>query len=560
MTLRISNLSSTLKNAVNNSDFTAVKNSAEEALNSFDATRKSLLGGVVGEIKGGIEALTKNIDDAKDALTMKFLPTISRITKDIEGASEKLLGKVPLGQIKSDIEALTGKPSAAADGFLKEIISHPSAQAVETALKKFDVAASDIENALKSIVILNLGDIITKSLGNSPFGKFLESAKIFTQQLDTISGANSELFMVDFGEKLEKTFETNVTKIIGKVASKTDIASAFKLVAGGGGGGGGQPDYDSAFKIIEKYIDLPANYYAVVNSLAKGEWPADIKEAYDRLNSAQDEFKTLEVELSSYVSQFDPSASEAGTNSQYVKQMGGHGSSRPPAVGQGQTAPPNSPYSGTTSDGDIYDFSDITSIDELEALFRSISRPAGREIAGAIIHWSATCLDQNWGSQDINAVHIAKGWANGCGYHLIIRRDGTLQRGRPMNLAGAHDENNNETFLGFCFIGGVNVTAAELAASGKPDWQLASAASFTAAQYNSYDQLMAVFHKVWSHGQVQGHYATSDKGKIDPGFDVPGYSHSKYNHVNVIPEGDPIWKSPSKIITIETIAEYVSAQ
>ena len=56
---------------------------------------------------------------------------------------------------------------------------------------------------------------------------------------------------------------------------------------------------------------------------------------------------------------------------------------------------------------------------------------------------------------DIHQWHLANGWA-GCGYHFLVRKDGTIYRGRPENKLGAHTANHNTGSLGICFEGAYN--------------------------------------------------------------------------------------------------------
>ena len=56
---------------------------------------------------------------------------------------------------------------------------------------------------------------------------------------------------------------------------------------------------------------------------------------------------------------------------------------------------------------------------------------------------------------DIHQWHLANGWA-GCGYHFLVRKDGTIYRGRPENKLGAHTSNHNTGSLGICFEGSYN--------------------------------------------------------------------------------------------------------
>ena len=64
-----------------------------------------------------------------------------------------------------------------------------------------------------------------------------------------------------------------------------------------------------------------------------------------------------------------------------------------------------------------------------EAELRNIKR----EITEVVVHWSETPTNKNIGSEEINETHLANE-LNGIGYHYVIRRDGSLQRGRPANI------------------------------------------------------------------------------------------------------------------------------
>lgn len=44
---------------------------------------------------------------------------------------------------------------------------------------------------------------------------------------------------------------------------------------------------------------------------------------------------------------------------------------------------------------------------------------------------------------------VKNGWA-GIGYHFVIRKDGTIERGRPLSVVGAHAQGNNLHTIGIC--------------------------------------------------------------------------------------------------------------
>ena len=71
------------------------------------------------------------------------------------------------------------------------------------------------------------------------------------------------------------------------------------------------------------------------------------------------------------------------------------------------------------------------------------------------VHCSASPPSQDIGCEEIRAGHLAKGWAD-IGYHVIIRRSGTVDIGRSMTAVGAHVRGYNSVSLGICLVGGVS--------------------------------------------------------------------------------------------------------
>ena len=55
-------------------------------------------------------------------------------------------------------------------------------------------------------------------------------------------------------------------------------------------------------------------------------------------------------------------------------------------------------------------------------------------------------------AQQIHRWHLANGWV-GIGYHFLVRKDGSVYRGRPEDTVGAHARNNNYDSIGICFEG-----------------------------------------------------------------------------------------------------------
>lgn len=82
-----------------------------------------------------------------------------------------------------------------------------------------------------------------------------------------------------------------------------------------------------------------------------------------------------------------------------------------------------------------------------------------RNIDEIIIHCSATRENQDISAETIRKWHTdpkphGRGWRD-IGYHYVVRLDGTVELGRPINQQGAHVKGRNKSTIGICYIGGV---------------------------------------------------------------------------------------------------------
>lgn len=63
------------------------------------------------------------------------------------------------------------------------------------------------------------------------------------------------------------------------------------------------------------------------------------------------------------------------------------------------------------------------------------------------------------GAKEIKKWHTdprpeGRGWRD-IGYHYVIKRDGTVEKGRADNVQGAHVSGHNKDSLGVCLVGGM---------------------------------------------------------------------------------------------------------
>ncbi len=94
-----------------------------------------------------------------------------------------------------------------------------------------------------------------------------------------------------------------------------------------------------------------------------------------------------------------------------------------------------------------------------------------RHINRIVVHCSATREGGYFTAADIRRWHKERGWSD-IGYHYVVRLDGWVEVGRPVEKPGAHAKGYNEDSIGVCYVGGLD--AAGKAADTRTDEQKAS--------------------------------------------------------------------------------------
>ena len=116
-----------------------------------------------------------------------------------------------------------------------------------------------------------------------------------------------------------------------------------------------------------------------------------------------------------------------------------------------------------------------------------------RTITLIIIHCSAVRPDQQSSAAQIDSWHRDRGWKLGIGYHYVIRRDGTIETGRPEWMVGAHCLNHNSHSIGVCYEGGLDIR-------GQP------ADTRTPEQKAAMRRLLEELHERYPRAVIVGHH------------------------------------------------------
>ncbi len=149
------------------------------------------------------------------------------------------------------------------------------------------------------------------------------------------------------------------------------------------------------------------------------------------------------------------------------------------------------------------------------------------------IHCAATPPDMDIGVKEIREWHKARGWDD-IGYHYVIRRDGTVESGRPLESQGAHVLGHNHEAVGVCMVGGVKRIPD---VDGQPDadgprWDLIPDANFTAAQWASLESLVGLLVARFGGAAVRGHRDFEGVTKPCPCFDAKAWWSARSEQSN----------------------------
>lgn len=121
-----------------------------------------------------------------------------------------------------------------------------------------------------------------------------------------------------------------------------------------------------------------------------------------------------------------------------------------------------------------------------------------------IVHCAATKPGMNIGLREIRQWHKERGFLD-VGYHFIIRRDGTIEKGRDVDQVGAHTVGQNSTSVGICLVGGIDE-------KGQPQ------ANFTPQQMSTLRKLLDELKAKYPGVAIAGHRDFA--AKACPSFEI----------------------------------------
>jgi len=129
-----------------------------------------------------------------------------------------------------------------------------------------------------------------------------------------------------------------------------------------------------------------------------------------------------------------------------------------------------------------------------------------------VIHCADTLASMDIGAKEIDEWHKARGWDK-IGYHFVIRRSGKVEKGRDLNIVGAHVEGHNSESVGVCLVGGAKKGA---------DGKIYPENNFTPEQWATLKNLLLWLIAKFPGASIIGHNDLTNK-KACPSFKVSSW-------------------------------------
>lgn len=127
-----------------------------------------------------------------------------------------------------------------------------------------------------------------------------------------------------------------------------------------------------------------------------------------------------------------------------------------------------------------------------------------RTIQRLFVHCSATKPGMDIGAAEMRRWHLGQGWRD-IGYHKVIRRDGTVEDGRPEEQVGSHAKGHNADSLAVCMVGGIGE-------KGQPE------CNYTLAQWQALDAVLTGWLARHPGATIHSH------NEVEPGKACPVFA------------------------------------
>lgn len=500
-----------------------------------------------GQVVAGFESLTASIDDVIPSVTgsapQQLIDRlgVAQMTQNVPEIGQRLVLSMDTvaSNAASEMAAITGAAAEAIDnGFVEAVTAAPTPEALSAALGQVtDVSVDEVFTVMNEVVNLDLplSEFVTSA--QETVEGFYDSLPPIAQDLKNVKGSidNALNKVVTQGV----TSVSRVTKDAEKVFSNISGQLSATLANANKGFG----------SIISNLVDTASgNVLQAVNSIASvsGIQQTIPDSVLNKVRASMNtgDFTQAATILSSFS---DNSLQQIEDTLRNIDTTLSGNISTPGRGGASISTRNIGANEALWNEADTPDeaFSLVRTEEELEVELKSIQR----EITEIIVHWTETNINQDIGAEEIHSFAVRNG--QGVPYHYLIRRDGSLQRGRPINEVGSTLRNNHQQYsIQIAFVGGINAPS-----EVEEITQFLSKDSLTTAQMRTFKKFLEKSYAAWPGVQALGHNEI-DPQQVDPGFNVTRYVKDTFSKESIYTDITAQQPYPRRTLISTRLADY----
>lgn len=450
-----------------------------------------------------IEAAAKDASEKASALQAK----ISSVASSVSDTASDIASSISAAKADVIAKATSSIPD------INEAASQIEQVKDQTGISGLVAEATSVANDITGSVNTVLSDVAAGI--NSATEEFNKAVGNLTTFIEDTPIKTGQGLLQDIAESITRNASNLLTDLVDGIKLSDDkISSLLRGVLSGDPAQKGT----SVYEIVKSDVNLSTAQKKVLDDIDKVK---DVSDLRNKVEIGGQKFGLTDTETKELVDRVQ--TTEANVN-QLNTTISGNKivSSEQFFVEEYDIQQNIDRYAGASSAFDAFTY--VSSKEELGVEFRKFNRPVNE----IVVHASETYTNSNIGCEELHTNHNEKGF-DGIQYHYVIRRDGRLQRGRPVDKQS--DATNIKTHslysIDVCLIGGLNCP------TGTPDpLEYRSAQSFTIAQFRTLETLLEAFYRRYPGGQVMGHNALDDQVE-DPYFDVVTYAETLFRKKSV---------------------------
>lgn len=484
-----------------------------------EAIEGATIGLTVNQTSGGFVSLTASTNENK-SITLE--PTVALMTSTVPGIT---LTKTSTKS--AEIAILTGRQVG--NGFLNATVAHGSPRGIEKTLltvtpaTKAQVQSVVSQTSSNPTVAKELVEVdVSQKVSTSVETVSKKSNKVLAEPFGStgvaITGAGTSFgnILANVVGTITGSIKKGTTQSIGtEIPATTAASTAIKKIDASGNSTNLLTAISKIGQDLSKSLGVPINVPAGAAGVAgsTGVFTSDGKslniseELPSIITDRGDTNVSKIIESDNLIGDVKPTTPVSKIGSEKNKW-------------QGNFTP------------EEYEFTYVMSLEEWELELRNISR----DVTTALVTWTDTCKNNDTDSKIMHDLHkkISEKFLKtesdlrekgGAQFHYIIQRDGTVQRGRPLESMSMSAFSNHGIVI--TFAAGIN--------GNYPGWNfensrnaphIRTAESITRQQWVQFEAFLMLWYKVYPGGQVLGFNETGTG--ISPGFIPSEWAFDKF--------------------------------